>query len=318
MSWIFNNPIGTMSGLFFIFFYAVYSAAVGWIALKSLRGIRAGKFVPMPFPASPDPYKMAWLRGGQPAVAELVLFRLLQTGSVCIDENERVTDKKAMDSPEVRALSDMERSVFDQLKEHEFLWDGNGLGNYEIEQFCKKYEWNARQAGLLVDPLRVEKITRRAVAAIVAMGLYKLLAALFYGDENTVFILFLLLMTGVSLRLFGLPGTLIPLFIAHKAGKLRLSRKGEDFLHRMTLGIGSFGKTGQGHDMLLGGLVGVIALSKLYFPDYIQVFKSNMQRQSELDLINTLVEGSTVRRRRRGLGHVETAVSPLESDAGCE
>ena len=113
MDLLFNNPLANMYGPTFLLFYGsmiVFTLIGCWIGLRLLDHTGS---LPVPLiPSKPDPYKIAYLRGGENEVTRLIIFDLLQRGYLqrTADDNRL---ERAPAPPDIGQLTRLERQVFD-------------------------------------------------------------------------------------------------------------------------------------------------------------------------------------------------------------
>ena len=87
MDWIIHNPIGDMSGPKFLGIYACLIAVTAVACDRFLRGLdTTDGDGPPPVPIDPDPYELAYLRGGINETIRTVGFSLLGRGYVDVVE----------------------------------------------------------------------------------------------------------------------------------------------------------------------------------------------------------------------------------------
>ncbi len=82
-----HNPIADMYGPYFLLFYGTVITMVVagcWLALRSTD---PSSLPPPPIPVQPDPYEIAYLRGGPNEVTRLAIFSLLQRGYLEVQEH---------------------------------------------------------------------------------------------------------------------------------------------------------------------------------------------------------------------------------------
>lgn len=225
MEILFDNPIGSMYGPYFLALYA----AVIFFTLMVIRVMKS--FVdsthklPMPSISSQiDPYQVAYLRGGTNELARTVLFNLLQKN--LLEHAESKTLKITEAASNTSRLNSIETAAVG--------WIGNGRTNNEIfksgglttqlEAFGRTYEHQLEEQQLLTDDqikMKVAVVKWFAAATVAALGFYKVLAAFSRGKYNVMFIVVL----GV-----------VGLVFVFLSGKLpRISKLGKAYLARLQL-----------------------------------------------------------------------------------
>jgi uncharacterized protein (TIGR04222 family) len=121
MDWWLHNLVADMYGPQFLQFYGV--VVVVTMIIAWWWRVRAGELtVPLPplsLPANPDPYELAYLRGGENEVKRVVVFGLIQRSYLQVTEEKlwifSMGQKlaHAPKHPDQRHLSPVEREVFD-------------------------------------------------------------------------------------------------------------------------------------------------------------------------------------------------------------
>lgn len=231
MGWLMHNPIADMYGPTFLLFYGcviVATLVACWWAIRAADPTVSQ--LPLPLPSNPDPYDIAYLRGGANEVIRLAVFNLMQRGYLKVQERERGTANqklvKEANHPESRHLSPIERKVFEYV-----ISPGNAPVDaaslfvtlpVRLKQDCQIYEERMRQAELLSSPQLQETARRVALMGgcfIATLGGYKLIVALAKGKSNVVF---LLIMAVVAL-----------VVLIRVCRPPRLSHLGKDYLKRL-------------------------------------------------------------------------------------
>jgi len=119
MDWLLFGFIADMYGPYFLVLYGSVIAvtlAVCWWMVR--RSDRTGDSPPLSLPAQPDPYEIAFLRGGENELARVVIFGLIQRGYLEVVEKKvwvfSLGQKLAQKAnhPDPRHLSALERDVF--------------------------------------------------------------------------------------------------------------------------------------------------------------------------------------------------------------
>lgn len=226
MSWLLHNPVASMPGPIFLFFYTVVIVLAWFFIRKRQRQLVENEhFEALPLPPNPDPYAIAYLRGGEKAVADLALLRLLQDGALKVIDKQIKQNTAYVDNP-MEPLTTLERKVY----EH-FAQSSTSTLDTLVKNDCLQYQKSAIKHGLLFEDShllfkqrRAESLIRRSKYAILALGLYKLLAALINGHQNIIFLVILILgvLLGFSLSLRGF------------YNEQRLTAKGKDLLDRFS------------------------------------------------------------------------------------
>ncbi|MBD2474376.1 MULTISPECIES: TIGR04222 domain-containing membrane protein [Nostocaceae] len=203
-----NNPIANMYGPHFLVFYA------GIISVTLLASYYNLKFdataqLPLPsIPTNPDPYKIAYLRGGESEVISLVILNLLQDGYLQINQDtiEQSTTYSYPDN-----LSLIERQVFDyfvfpKLASQTLSYT---ISNTIIHKYwCETYEESLLNEQLLLPKTArdlAKKISVLGSCIILGLGGYKLSIALLKGYNNVFFLIIIGLIYWIIFILLSCP-----------------------------------------------------------------------------------------------------------------
>ena len=88
MNWLLNNPVADMDSEYLLLFYAMAIGAVILACYKSVRSAdRTRHLEPPEIPARPDPYELAYLRGGETEVTRIAIKSLIERGLLRITES---------------------------------------------------------------------------------------------------------------------------------------------------------------------------------------------------------------------------------------
>ena len=199
MDWLLNNPIATMYGPHFLVLY-------GLVILVTLAGCwwacrepRADSLPPVP--SKPDPYEIAYLRGGEAEVTKLIALDLIQRGYLETGAGDRQLGQ-AGNAPDARHLTQIERQVFDRLKtplDVESLATDASLGT-AIASHAAPYEQRLQGESLITTRTQKDSVRQaRIFGALLIGGLggYKLYAALSSGHSNVLFLIIMGLSSAV-------------------------------------------------------------------------------------------------------------------------
>jgi len=235
MDWLRHNPIADMYGPYFLLFYAVVigiTLVSCWYALWAADS--SGALPPPQIPVQPDPYEIAFLRGGANEVTRLAIFALVQRGYLEIKQEPKKFWQNAKPQQIVQApgagplagLSPGERVAFDWFSRPRRADEVFGPGGVAaaVQTRCEPYERQLRSDKLLMPPeMRsfVRQIRLAGTVVIIGLGGYKLWDAWLEGRSN---VWFLIIMAAVSLPL-----------LSHVCKVPRLSRRGRAYLLRLRL-----------------------------------------------------------------------------------
>ena len=280
MDQIFHNPIAEMYGPQFLLFYAVViliTCAACWMTLRRLD--RTNRLPVLAVPSDPDPYEIAYLRGGENELIRSVIFGLILKGFLRVNQSKKEPlIERTERSPEQRQLLPLERRVLDEFtspKKPSAIFRSSVL--YEVEGPAAAYEQRLRREHLLM-PAEVRQAATQiwlaGMAVVAGLGGYKLFIALSKGRHNVAF----LIAMGVV--------SLIVLALICRAP--RLSRRGRAYIERLQLAFEKLksqakmnrttdlSTSGTGVDqtpLLLMGLFGVGALAGTAYDYYPQTFR---------------------------------------------
>jgi len=228
MDWLIDNPLASMYGPLFLVVYAVlivFLIAFHKIRLNSLDW--TWKLPPPQIPQNPDPYEIAYLRGGENEVARSVVFSLVQRGYLIHTKDfikRHEFFQKADTLPDIRLLSPLERKFFGSFHSPKTTKDIFGEGGLAeaISGYCYDYERKLENEKLLMPPELKNVAQRNAgIAAVVILlfGCFKFFAAITHGRFNVIFLIIM---------------AIIAMIILYKTTKLpRLSRRGRAYLREL-------------------------------------------------------------------------------------
>lgn len=227
MSGLFDNFIANMYGPHFLIFYVIWILGIFWFVLRQLKKFSSVVFEPDLLPGKVNPYEIASLRGVDGLLSAIV-FRLLHLGLLkpdCATAGALlVQDTKAVQSHQ-QILSTLDQKVLQHFSTPQPLLSAR---NYVAGPFFHHLE-QLQKEGLVVSEANVywmRKAGWLGFYAILGMGLYKLIAALWTGHSNVFFLLLMIFLSGVMY---------FYLIICHRIGffgqkKIHLTNKGVHFL----------------------------------------------------------------------------------------
>jgi uncharacterized protein (TIGR04222 family) len=192
MDWLFDNPLADLPGPQFLFLYAVFAgiviiAAVFFVDMQDTTGALASP----PIPQDPDPYELAYLRGGVNEVIRTAIYALRQQRLIEIIEKGRIRATGA--APGGFELTRLERRVFEAIAPAPLiaeLFKGQNLRD-DVERLCAAYRQRLAPQQLLTPP-EVQRAARYAlpigIGLLVAAAAYKIFAAILHGRSNLAFL----------------------------------------------------------------------------------------------------------------------------------
>lgn len=228
MDWLWQNPVAEMYGPPFLLFYAGVSAATVVACRFAVRRLDwTGRMPPPPVPAAPDPYEIAYMRGGENEVTRAGVFALIKRGLLDFSrDGTKFLVQRTAAAPPREHLSKIERCVydwFDRPRDSREVFQRGGLAD-KLKGLCAGYEQALRRDHMLTPPdvaSRVALARLSGVAVIAGLGAYKLAAALAHGRTNVGFLV-----------VMGVVAVLV-LFAATRAP--RISRRGREHLERLRI-----------------------------------------------------------------------------------
>jgi len=209
MPWLLENPIGSMWGPAFLAFYFMafcMALAVCWLFRSSLDPTLES--TPLPVPVDPDPYQIAYLRGGEGEVLRLATVDLyqrdlltnaksglfsanrLQAKVAVVPQDLNVFQRELLDYyREPRLPGDMYRAhLRPRLAAHFATWDAW----IDAEQL--QYPATARATFRLVKWV--------ALAGFLLLGGYKFVAAISSSRPNVGFLIMMIVAGGIAIQVW--------------------------------------------------------------------------------------------------------------------
>ena len=191
MEWIAN-----MEGPRFLLLYATViltTLAAAYIAIRSGSG---GDRVDPLVPASPDPYEMAYLRGGDVEVAKLTLIELARRGYVQEKQtgsrrSKAVHLRQKKSHPDPANLPAPQKAIFEIVSEDDKpLRQLMRTGRFRaaIGEIKSSFLPRLEREGLIAAAARRAKVLFISIALILGLGGYKLVVALETGKLNVGFL----------------------------------------------------------------------------------------------------------------------------------
>ncbi|MBX7170111.1 MAG: TIGR04222 domain-containing membrane protein [Pyrinomonadaceae bacterium] len=223
MNFLFDNPLANMPGPMFLVLYGaiIFFSAIVFYLYKSKLDWTANQPVPL-IPPSPDPFEIAYLRGGENEFARTLVFSLTQKGFLKItNEGKKSYIVLTENQPNWTTLTQVERNAlrwFQQTRETKDVFESWGLIEI-LKPYSTTYEQKATQNNLLMPEEVSNKIRLSSLSVfglIALFGGYKLVSALLHGHWNIIFLI-----------IFIFAAFLIFWFLGKSK---RLSQRGEKYL----------------------------------------------------------------------------------------
>jgi len=292
MDFLLDNPLATLDGPAFLVLYVSVIILLA-IALSVARANsdRSDDLNIPAIPPAPDPYEIAFLRGGANEVARVIIFSLIQKGFVeIVSEGKTSHLKQASLAPGPNGLSVIEQTALDWLglsrEAGEVFEKKYGLVE-QIEPFLSVYRDSLEKKQVLTSlesSRRLRKYGISAATFVCAIGGYKVLASIAYGHFNVAFTI---VASFVGFLVIGAISTLPRLT---KLGKKYLERLGlafEDLKYRSqapyirtteTKVLPRPAMAGVDPLLLSVGLFGPTILTGTVFDDYNMAFQRSQQQ----------------------------------------
>ena len=195
MDILFDNPLGTMYGPYFLMLYVVFiiSIVILLVILKFLLD-DSGKSPSPIISGEIDPYEIAYLRGGNNELTRSAVFGLIKKDLLEFSDAAKM-DMIRQKSPglAVSGLNKVEQITFDWFKTERStseVFSSYGLTE-QLSAYGDAYEQKLERQNLLngADLKTKLRLFRwLAVLAIAGFGGYKVLAAFAHGRYNVVLI----------------------------------------------------------------------------------------------------------------------------------
>jgi uncharacterized protein (TIGR04222 family) len=288
MDWLVRNPIADMYGPHFLLLYAAVSALTLILCRRALRSADPTRWmVPPPVPPHPDPYELAYLRGGENELVRVVVLGLIQRGYLAASEHRKAWLKAGSEAvvaqaprpPDPRHLTPLERAVFDGFsspKSPSEMFKDRALP-LRLEPHWAPYRRRLEGGRLLMPPEvrgSARRIGVRGALVILGLGGYKLATALGKGRTNVGFLIIMGILALLLLLLLGVGG--VP----------RLSHKGRQYLERAQLAferlkerVARLPQAVADHTLLLlVGLFGLGVLAGTPYDYYREIFRRSEAR----------------------------------------
>lgn len=284
-----HNPISHMYGPYFLVFYGCVIGLTLIGCKLFLTDFTANLTLPL-IQNKPDPYQIAYLRGEEPRVLQLVGFNLIQRGYLEVD---RHIIKQVEKTPALSELNHLERKVFDWFYDShtgtEMVYDF--VLQERVKEYCAAYKkWleDEKLQYSLADKNKAWKIGSIAAFIILGLGSYKLMSALSRGYHNVGFLFIMAIFAIVFL-----------VFICQQPSQ-HLTKKGKLYLRQLQKTFrelkGNYQSSSTEVDyntMLLIALFDLNVLVKSPYENYAQMFGFAVPASSSSSSSNSSSSGSS-------------------------
>ena len=230
MDVIFNNPIASMYGPYFLMFYSVFVVAVVVFVIVLKKFVDSTNKLAIPKIANDvDPYEISYLRGEESELARSVIFNLVKNEYLEFSET-KVSIKRTAKTHNIDKLSKIEKITLQWLgkeRSTKEIFETNGLV-LQLKSYGMSYEQKLESQHLLVgDDIssKMAKVRWLAMLTIAGLGFYKAFAAVYKGNFNIIFLIII---------------ALIGFIVVYFASQLpRISKLGKIYLQRLQYTFGS-------------------------------------------------------------------------------
>ena len=229
MDFLFDNPLADMYGPYFLVFYILFIIATvsGYRLLKS-RLDKTAHFAVPPIPHNPDPFEIAFLRGGANELARALVFSLAQKNLLKFAGS----DKSSQINPtgiqfDLQTLSPIERAAlgwFGITRDTKEMFHSKDGLTQTLKPYYETFQTRLEMQNFFPDEemkKRNNRLTLQAFLIFGGLGTYKFIAALSSGFTNVVGIVVI---------------AIIGVFVLGFAAKMpRLTKLGKIYLERLQM-----------------------------------------------------------------------------------
>lgn len=206
MHGLMRNLMTELFGPAFLLYYGVAIAAIVAVAIWTARRDASIGLPPMDLPTKPDPYDIAYLRGGEMEVMKVVIVDLIRLGFLKVYHSTTTGQSRVGlkdDRWNASRLSPLQREVFasfaypltlDELEQSSLP--------IRVREYCREYEARLQAERLIrsqKDCRRAVWLTRVAAAVLLTLGCMALLHAIRMG-EATIGVTTILLLLALAIE----------------------------------------------------------------------------------------------------------------------
>lgn len=227
MDFLLENPLTQINGPGFLILYG-FVIVLSAISLGLYRTqLDKTDMLPLPaIPPQPDPFEIAFLRGGVNEFARAVIFALVNSGQVTITTDDTSSAlKPAENAAQQSRLSPIEADALNWVgtgREVKDVFDTNSGLVSHLERHATALELRLSERQMIADGEstgRLRKFSIAAILLIVGIALYRLFTSILHGEFNIIFLIVL-----------GVIGSIV----LGKIGTLpRVTKRGKAYLERL-------------------------------------------------------------------------------------
>lgn len=200
-----HNPLANMVGPYFLLFYGALLAIFLYLGRRTARALDTSRDLkPLPVPENPNPFEIAFLRGGANEVSRLLVVELFQRG-ILVETRKRLFQKTKLVLAENINLSELDPALRGLAERFTKPCDPTALDQPTVQrslgtQLEHWAQW-VRDEQLAFEPaqrIAGKRYGLSLVGVFVAVGVYKLAIAISNDHFNVFFLM--------ALGLFGAIG----------------------------------------------------------------------------------------------------------------
>ena len=229
MDFLFDNPLTNIYGPYFLVLYIsfIIMTIIGYRVLRTRLDLTTRFAVP-PVPVNPDPFEIAFLRGGANELTRAVVFSLIQKNLLKILNEEKISRICPTNAGfERRSLQPIELTALEWFgaanREPKELFQKSGLVE-RLKPYYETFQARLEMQNFFPDEEMKRRNNRLALQAFLlfaGLGAYKMFAAIYNGYWNVLGIVFI---------------TIIGVLVLGATAKMpRLTKLGKKYLERLQL-----------------------------------------------------------------------------------
>ncbi len=208
MQWLVENPIGSMRGPYFLLLYGIAFAVILALAFWHRQKLdSSNRETPLEVPPNPDPYKLAYLRGGVAEVLRLATLDLYQRG-VIVEKKMSIFGGQGLvrdESVDIQSLPTMLKAIAEYYNEPRKPTDiFRAKLHSAFQATLDEWEhWIEKENLRYSSEIKSTHFTYMVFLVMVfgLLGVYKLSVALFTGHTNVGFLLLMMAVGSIFLIL---------------------------------------------------------------------------------------------------------------------